>query len=214
MKTVATKICRKCGKRKKSKYFGKHHRTPDGLHSWCNKCRNESQKQYRLANPGLAWEQELKRRNANPEKYLARRTKWREANRDKCRAHSLKYTHKFRSTPMGKLHSHISGAIRTALKGGKNNIPWETLVGYTLDKLKHHLEKKFLPGMTWENQGRHGWHIDHIIPRTAFNYTKPEDIDFKRCWALKNLQPLWAKDNITKNDKIDRPFQPSLAISL
>jgi hypothetical protein len=75
-----------------------------------------------------------------------------------------------------------------------------------------HLEKQFLPGMSWENMGE--WHIDHKIPIAAFNFEKPEDIDFKRCWALKNLQPLWKSENCIKGAKIDKPFQPSLNLSL
>ena len=64
--------------------------------------------------------------------------------------------------------------------------------------------------MCWDNYGK--WHIDHIIPKSVYNYTKPEHTDFKRCWALKNLQPLWASDNLSKNDKIDKPFQQALLI--
>jgi 5-methylcytosine-specific restriction endonuclease McrA len=64
--------------------------------------------------------------------------------------------------------------------------------------------------MSWDNCNE--WHIDHIIPKAAFNYEKPEDIDFKKCWALKNLQPLWAKENHEKKDKLLKPFQPSLQI--
>ena len=36
-------------------------------------------------------------------------------------------------------------------------------------------------------------------------------IDFKRAWALSNLQPLEAKINIVKGARITRPFQPALA---
>ena len=66
--------------------------------------------------------------------------------------------------------------------------------------------------MTWENYGRNGWHVDHIIPLVVHNYTTPDDIDFKKCWSLKNLQPLWEKENIAKHDKLFKPFQPSLTI--
>ncbi|GAG78004.1 unnamed protein product, partial [marine sediment metagenome] len=55
-------------------------------------------------------------------------------------------------------------------------------------------------------------HIDHKIPVSVFNFSKAEHMDFKKCWALKNLQPLWAIDNQTKNAKLKRPFQPSLQI--
>jgi hypothetical protein len=65
--------------------------------------------------------------------------------------------------------------------------------------------------MSWENHGT-VWHIDHIIPKSVFNYTDAEHIDFKRCWALKNLQPLWAGENMSKGDSLVKPFQPSLAI--
>jgi hypothetical protein len=65
--------------------------------------------------------------------------------------------------------------------------------------------------MTWGNYGQ--WHVDHKIPISAFNYETPDDIDFKRCWALKNLRPMWAKENISKGAKLDKPFQPALALS-
>lgn len=64
--------------------------------------------------------------------------------------------------------------------------------------------------MTWENHGIHGWHIDHKIPVSAFKFKKPEDEDFKLCWSLKNLQPLWAFDNISKKNKIDKSFLAQL----
>ena len=47
-----------------------------------------------------------------------------------------------------------------------------------------------------------------------FTYETPEDIDFKRCWALKNLQPLEAKENLRKQAKLDKPFQPSLLVNI
>ncbi|KKM70439.1 hypothetical protein LCGC14_1440750 [marine sediment metagenome] len=64
--------------------------------------------------------------------------------------------------------------------------------------------------MTWENYGKGGWEVDHIIPKSVFNYTKPEDEDFNRCWALKNLQPMWGPENQSKNAKLETHFQPML----
>lgn len=85
------------------------------------------------------------------------------------------------------------------------------LVGYSVDELMMHLEKRFEPGMSWDNYGE--WHMDHRIPKTAFNYETVDDIDFKRCWALENLRPMWAKENMRKGAKLDAPFQPSLLIA-
>jgi len=54
--------------------------------------------------------------------------------------------------------------------------------------------------MTWENHGMFGWHVDHVIPLSAFNLTSLEDPEVRRCWALDNLQPLWWQENKDKGD--------------
>lgn len=54
--------------------------------------------------------------------------------------------------------------------------------------------------MTWENYGK-TWHIDHIIPRSWFNYKSPKDLLFKECWKLENLQPLETKKKYLKGNK-------------
>lgn len=102
-----------------------------------------------------------------------------------------------------------SGINKSLRNGAKSARHWESLVDFTIDQLKVHLEKLFLDGMTWQNYGK--WHIDHKVPIAVFNFSKPEHIDFKRCWSLKNLQPLWAHDNISKRAKITKAFQPSFA---
>lgn len=76
-----------------------------------------------------------------------------------------------------------------------------TLLGYSADDLKTHLETRFADGMSWDNMSE--WHIDHIRPVASFNFDSTEHPDFKKCWALNNLQPLWAKDNMSKGDKWD-----------
>jgi hypothetical protein len=60
--------------------------------------------------------------------------------------------------------------------------------------------------MNWENWGRAEkgklkWNIDHRAPKSSFNFTSSEDKEFKECWALENLQPLEAIENIKKSDK-------------
>jgi hypothetical protein len=45
------------------------------------------------------------------------------------------------------------------------------------------------------------WHIDHIIPKSAFAYESPDDPEFKACWTLTNLRPLWKKANQDKKAK-------------
>lgn len=143
-------------------------------------------------------------------------------NADKIKIHKQLYNAKNRnkinirrrqwieSNPSIKLKVTMSAAISTSLKGNKNGRHWEQLVGYTLKQLKKHLEKLFTEDMSWSNYGK--WHIEHKIPISVFNFTKPEHRDFKRCWALSNLQPMWALDNFAKGAKLTKHFQPSLLI--
>jgi hypothetical protein len=102
-----------------------------------------------------------------------------------------------------RLNGNLSSSIRQSLKFrnlSKNGRHWEDLVGYTVYELRKHLESLFQPGMTWENRGE--WHIDHIVPKSFFVYSSTNDTEFKYCWSLNNLQPLWAKDNREKNGNI------------
>ena len=118
---------------------------------------------------------------------------------------------KWATDPKFRLNQNMSVSIGRPLRGSKGGRHWEHLVGYNLKQLKKHIERQFQPGMTWENYGKGGWEIDHIVPMSVFNFTKPEDLDFKRCWALKNLQPMWGSENISKGAKLDKHFQPMLA---
>lgn len=74
------------------------------------------------------------------------------------------------------------------------------LLGCSLNVLKSHLEKQFQPGMTWENRGgKTGWQIDHKRPCASFDLTAPDQQ--RECFHYSNLQPLWAKDNLSKGSK-------------
>lgn len=106
--------------------------------------------------------------------------------------------------PIFKLNSNMSKGIFKSLKYAtfrKCRRHWENLVTFDRYKLREHLESKFQEGMSWENYGK--WHVDHIRPVSSFNITSTECQDFKDCWALSNLQPLWAHDNLTKHAKWD-----------
>ena len=86
-----------------------------------------------------------------------------------------------------------------SLRGKKEGRRWESLVGYKLKDLIMHLEKQFDENMSQVNYGSYWW-IDHIKPRSLFNYTIPEDKEFKECWSLGNLQPMEKIANIKKSN--------------
>lgn len=110
-----------------------------------------------------------------------------------CRAYTI--AHKIPDHQQ-RLHRAMRRAVLRCLNGKKGNRKWESIIGYSREKLKLHLEKLFKEGMTWENYGQ--WHIDHINPMSAHKFSTEHDEGFRRCWALSNLQPLWAKENMSK----------------
>lgn len=95
-----------------------------------------------------------------------------------------------------RLKQNLRSRIWHALKKGNKKENFQELIGCTTDFLKTYLEKLFKEGMNWENYGAR-WHIDHIIPCCKFDLTiKQQRIE---CFNYKNLQPLFAEDNLKKN---------------
>jgi len=98
-----------------------------------------------------------------------------------------------------RLICNLRTRINEILKGNPKLSTTMNLVGCSIDKLKKHLESQFESGMSWNNYGYYGWHVDHIRPCVSFDLSK--ESEQKKCFNYKNLQPLWAKDNLSKNKK-------------
>jgi hypothetical protein len=118
--------------------------------------------------------------------------------------------HRTKNDPGKHLRMVMRISVRQCLKGEKKRRRTFDLLGYSVEALREHLEKRMAHGMTWSNYGK-AWHIDHIVPMRVFNITSPDDPDFKRAWALSNLRPLWAAENLRKGGRVEKPVQPSLA---
>lgn len=233
------KKCRKCGEVKDVIKFYVQNGKP---YSPCKDCikinvRNyyktnklkcqKTNKEWRESHPDLMKKYKEKWRKNNPDKLeqwaklhpekmreikRKSRKKVYSENRRKILAKRCEYRKRYKRNPKYRLGNTMRRTIWEVLKGRKRGQHWESLVGYTITELKQHLESLFQEGMTWENYGK--WHIDHIIPVSVFNFDHPDDIDFKRCWALENLQPMWAKENIAKHSKLSKHFQPMLKLKI
>lgn len=116
------------------------------------------------------------------------------------------------STPKPLLDTRMGRLMYASLrsKGLRKGKRWSALAGYSIDELRRHLAKTMPSGYTWDDYIAGRLHVDHIVPISVFNYSSPDDVDFKRCWAMKNLQLLPARENISKGAKLLTPFQPSL----
>lgn len=113
------------------------------------------------------------------------------------------------------LNQRIRSRMLQKLKGyGGNHSTTGAIKGlpYSAEKLRLHLESKFKPGMTWDKFLKGEIHIDHIVPLSTFNYTSPKDKAFKEAWALKNMQPLWAHENLSKGNRIIIGKQATLSL--
>ena len=130
-------------------------------------------------------------------------TTWREENKEHVNKYKRDYERKRRAEdPKYRLGVRTRTAVWQLLKErniNKTNKTFE-LLGYTLEELMSHLEALFTEGMTWDNYGE--WHVDHKIPMSSFQFETTDDREFKLCWCLDNLQPLWESDNLSKGTKL------------
>jgi len=97
--------------------------------------------------------------------------------------------------PMGYTTELVRNTVRYALKSNKSKKSIEYL-GCSILAFREHIEKQFIDGMSWENQG--AWHIDHRIP---IKYNNPTDEEIIERLHYKNCQPLWACDNLKKGNR-------------
>ena len=129
-------------------------------------------------------------------------SEWREANREHVNKYSREYERmRCKTDPKYKLGRNTRTALWTCLKEANVAKYRSTfqLLGYTIEELMLHLESLFTDGMTWDNYGE--WHVDHKKPMALFNFETVDDQEFKECWKLDNLQPLWGPDNLSKGPR-------------
>ena len=209
---METKICSKCKEEKIVSSFYKDKRVKDRFRSKCKKCCLIDSYDYENRNPNVVKNKTLKYRKNNQDKIKLTNKKWREKNSDYIKEkmkiwrnnnknHIKEYKkNKYNNDYLYKLTKNVRCRVNTYLI--KNNITKKNktldIVGCTPQFLKEHLESQFKDGMSWDNYGVYGWHIDHIIPLSS---AKNEEELYKLCHHT-NLQPLWAKDNLSKGSKI------------
>lgn len=212
------KLCRKCSTTKPIDQFANNISTADGHSSTCGTCAYERTKQWRRLHPeqakkigrdqskravlaGKHLKYSRKHYANNRAKCIAQHRKWRAENAEAYRKMQLAY-HKARyaSDDNYRFACKIRSKIRLLMRGLRKSAPTEVLLGCKIAELRTWLELHWLPGMSWENYGLRGWHIDHKRPVQSFDLSKPEDQ--QACFHYTNLQPLWGVDNIRKSNKL------------
>jgi len=196
-------------------YIRKESNKPRGE---CKKCHLAVKKIYYNNNREILKEKSKKHRLLNAEYYRAYDQKrWREnpERRENKRAwnqnhyyrnqkritarHVARAIVRYKEDPQFKMRLCLSNRILKVIKKNVKSAKTEILIGTSFKNAKKHLESLFLDGMSWKNHGKYGWHIDHIKPCSKFDLTDP--VEQRKCFHYTNLQPLWAKDNLTKYNK-------------
>ena len=124
---------------------------------------------------------------------------WRMRNLEKRQKQQREYNGNKRITdPIFLAKSRFRGRLRKMLERKKFTRKSRTaqIIGCSWEDLRKHIESQFVDGMTWEN--RNLWHIDHIIPMASAKTIE----ELEKLCHYTNLQPLWAKDNMSKGAKL------------
>lgn len=183
--------------------------TSGKLRSRCRKCYNRGKKKKCYA--------ELS--DAAKERGLQATKAYYYANRDHCLARTKAYVkdrrayyaqknREWRARMRENPEYKLLDAVRTSFKRGlksqgvrKDNKVW-SMLPYTVEALRKHLESKFTDIMSWDNYGSN-WHIDHIIPLAALPFKTFDEPNFYAAWGLANLRPLSASENFKKGSYHD-----------
>jgi hypothetical protein len=158
-------------------------------------------REWRLRNRDKVNRQSRENRAKNPDVHRKSNADWRARNLERHRKMMREYmTTRIKSDPLFRAINNLRRRVRALLVGNApKSAATMRLVGCDRDSLKSHLENKFREPMTWENYGS-VWHIDHIRPCASFDLT--DEKAQQECFHFSNLQPLLARDNLSKGHRM------------
>ena len=187
-----SKLCARCEEEKPITEFNKSSVNKSGLVSNCKSCQKILRHEYYLENKT----KELATNKKYKQTYLAS-----PQSKEKTKIRMRNWTRQWRKKPHNQIASNLRIRLNNVLKSVAKASTTKDLTGCSFEELTKYLESQFQSGMTWENYGIKGWHIDHVRPCASFDLTNPQEQ--KACFHYANLQPLWARDNLIKGNKVN-----------
>jgi hypothetical protein len=205
---METGICRKCGIEKELCEFDFNLKRKNGYSTKCKECRREYHRDYKLKNPEKTkertkkfyWDNHEKELNRSREKHIRFKDNEVEYRKKNRKLISEREKLRYQNDHLYRLKVNLRNRTKLFLKSNeisKTNSTFD-IVGADSKTIKDYIEKQFTEGMTWENYGYYGWHIDHKIPLSS---AKTVEEVYKLC-HYTNLQPMWSYDNFKKSSKI------------
>lgn len=230
------KTCTKCKTKKTLDCFRKHVKHADGLSYQCKACEYAKAKEYK-ARPEVAARiktlRALPENRAKDREYMrgkladpsflaehrerSRKVRASEDGLTKARAANLRYakTHpngsyaRSANDPLYRLALNFRRLVNVSLKA--KSLPktskTEAMLGCSFIGLKAYLERRFTPGMSWDNFGE--WEIDHIHPLS----NAVDVASFERLNHHTNLQPLWSAYNRAKSNRTSAEWQEYMKVN-
>lgn len=201
------KTCCKCKENKELTEFCFNKRTKDGLNRMCRKCcskkYNDNKEEINLRAKKYREKFKEKIKKQREPYFKSHRTEkakydkiYRQLNKKKIAAYKKEWEYELKNEPTYKIKKNLRRRLHHALMGESKSAKTVELLGCSIEEFMKYLESKFLPGMNWNNYGLCGWHVDHIIPCSAFDLTKENEQ--RKCFHHTNTQPLWESDNLKK----------------
>lgn len=221
--TTQLKTCTRCGIAKATTEFRRRKLAGD-LRPDCKTCADAASKRSKAKKIDEYKAKAAAYNSSRREKTAEYNAKYRELNREailrgkreryrqnraalialmveRQRQNADKRREKYAECPIYRLNCVVrSGISRGVRRGTKNCRKTFDILGYSVEEMKRHLERQFKKGMSWANYGE--WQIDHIVPLSSFQFSSPDDEEFRAAWALTNLRPLWAVENREKGDAV------------
>lgn len=190
--TIESKLCSKCNIVKSSNQFNIDKYKLDGLHSYCNECRSNLNKN---------------RYTKNTEKIKHKTKVYYELNKDneEYKQKRRNYQkHKETIDIFFKLKRRLRNRLYYALKNKnwKKNTTFSKYIGCDREILIKHIESQFTENMTWDNYGE--WHIDHVMPLDS----SLDQSDLYKLSHYTNLSPIWSEDNYKKSNMFKYEIKP------
>ena len=166
----------------------------------CRKWQIENLKKNKYRVSKNAHDRHIKNRERNNQRNREYRKEYPEKSKEYRLKNKAKINNQLKIRKDTDINFRLKGNLRIRLnKAIKNNQKSGSAVrdlGCSIEYFKHYIAGKFITGMTWENYGRFGWHLDHIKPLSSFNLENREE--FLKACHYTNYQPLWATTKIAR----------------
>jgi hypothetical protein len=202
-------VCQKCHRLLDVAAFYKKSASPTGYTTACRECLKilTPQQALRISERSKSYcaRADVKARKKAYQKLNQERMRTRK--RERARAYHRAHKH----DPLYLLPMYLRSRLLIAVKHDQKSGSAVRDLGCSIPEFKAYIARQFLPGMSWDNWSRSGWHLDHIRPLVSFDLTDPEQL--KQAVHYTNLRPLWAPENLRKDchkRRVSPPLSPCL----